>query len=220
MKRFGKILRYVLFALLCLVLGIILVRVIISSDESMLKTITPTDEAKAAFAALPEGEAFAVTHGVPYQVSQKIHDKVGYEIPWREGEEDREERDGYFTAYGFVYIPSAKQLQVVVRYNNAILRNPGTAQGDDFRFTLWCEETDTEIAASSVETAAKWMYQYRRLVFDGVELNDHETLWLLLRTDGAAEPLNKLLCHYPEQYNYDMKTYKLSGAERRALQGE
>lgn len=220
MKRFGTIVRYVLFALLCLALGIILIRVIISSDESVLDELTPTDAAKAAFAALPEGETFAVRHGVPYQVSEKVHDKVGYEIPWRAGEKSSDERDGYFTAYGFVYIPSAKELQIVVRYNNAVLTTPGTAEGDDFRFTLWCEETDTEILPSSVETGAKWMYQYRRLVFDGVELNDHETLWLLMRSDGADEPLNKLLCHYPEQYRYDMKTYKLSRAERRALGGE
>ena len=66
MKRFGKILRYVLFALLCLVLGIIIVRVIISSDESVLDDLTPTDTAKAASAALPDGEIFALRHSVPY----------------------------------------------------------------------------------------------------------------------------------------------------------
>ncbi len=86
-------------------------------------------------------------------------------------------RDGKFAASHVYYIPSEKQVQVTVRYNNSTLKMlmedyslSAEPNFEPFVFTLTdgMGNTYTEYKYISVK---KNMYNYRRLVFDGVDLN-------------------------------------------------
>jgi len=63
------------------------------------------------------------------------------------------------------------------------------------------------------------MYQYRRLVFDGVTVDKECDLWIDMRTSEGEETINKLVCHYSHQYT-SMDLYKLSRAEKKALSAD
>ena len=85
--------------------------------------------------------------------------------------------DGKFAASHVYYIPSEKQVQVTVRYNNSTIKKliqeyslSGEPDFEPFVFTLTdgLGNTYTEYKYIS---GKKNMYNYRRLVFDGIDLN-------------------------------------------------
>lgn len=211
MKKFWKIVGRILLTLIFLIIVFLVFRVVIASDESVLDDIIATDNLKEAYEGA-DPKTFALTHNVPYQISEK---------------------DGYFSAYSFVYIPSAHQLQIVIRFNNTVYEQIERREterfeedplydmleieeGEEFLFVLRNEKTGEEILPSLVESDEKWMYQYRRLVFDDVTVNKECDLWLDMRTQDGEETINKLVCHYGHQYS-SMDLYKLSRAEKKAL---
>lgn len=211
MKKFWKILGRLFLTLIFLIIAFLVVRVVIASDESVLDDIIATDNLKEAYEGA-DPKIFALTHNVPYQISEK---------------------DGYFSAYGLVYIPTANQLQIVIRYNNTVYKQIAkreaekveddplydpiiVSEGEEFLFVLRNDKTGEEILPTVVESAEKWMYQYRRLVFDGVTLDKECDLWIDMRPLEGEETINKLVCHYSHQYT-SMDLYKLSRAEKKAL---
>ena len=214
MKKFWKIIGRLFLTLLFLIIAFLVIRVVIASDESVMDDIIATDNLKEAYKN-GESEIFALTHNVPYQISEK---------------------DGYFSAYSFVYIPSANQLQIVVRYNNTVYRQLAdreaekvekdplydaitVSEGEEFLFVLRNEKTGEEILPTVVESAEKWMYQYRRLVFDGVTVDKECDLWIDMRPADGEETINMLVCHYSHQYT-SMDIYKLNRAEKKALSAD
>ena len=106
---------------------------------------------------------------------------------------------GYFTAADTVFIEEADQVQVLLRYNNStikhLMKDYGLTERPDrtgnlYDVTLYVvydktPEDDTDngkmgdtnvtterIRATSVSSAESIMYNYRRLTFDGVDMNN------------------------------------------------
>lgn len=193
-----KIIKYTLLALLFLAIAIIVFRVIIASDESPLSDMIVTENAAASYKALDDSVKpyFIKTHDVPYQIS---------------------EVDGYFSAYSFIWIPSARQVQVVVRYNKAVKSKLGMAEEEPFVFLLAVDGTDQLITPTCSEKTDKWMYHYERLVYDNIDVTDENDLWIEMRTETSETWINRLVCHYALQKS-KTKFYDLSKAEIRSLE--
>ena len=138
---------------------------------------------------------------------------------------------GYFAIPEYVYIPEAKQVQLIFRYNNSTLAHvtedykteePLSREDDPFDLTLVLKagETETRIHAAKVEKSlSKRLYTFYRLTFDGVEIGDGTT--------GLFADI-----YYKDDIRYDESAYgtlclydpadawltkKLSGAQKRAL---
>ena len=85
--------------------------------------------------------------------------------------------DGKFAASHVYYIPSEKQLQVTVRYNNSTIKTlmkdyslSAEPEFEPFVFTLTDGMGNTYTEYKYI-SGKKNMYNYRRLVFDGVDLD-------------------------------------------------
>ena len=153
--------------------------------------------------------------------------------------DDPDYKDNYFFAEHLIYIPEAKQLQVCLRYNNSALDKIAEkykleeipeASPDLFSFSLStiCEEIDEngnkeEITrrydCSYVYAEEKFMYNYMKLIFDGVEFDQFEedTGWFRVDTyfvghdiPNEDEPMAKNLVW---QARLPSKEYKLSKSE-------
>ena len=196
MKRFWKITGRVLCVLVLLAIAAIVFRLFLMSDESALKQLSVNSALREAYASHGEEDgAFALKHDVPYQIS---------------------EEDGYFAAYAFTYIPSARQLQLVIRLSDYVPKKLGVAGDTEFLFVLRNGTTGEEWVPTGTESAERWMYRYRRLVFDGITVNGEDDLWIDMRLSEDGETINKLVCHFAAQYG-NMKIYRLSASEKTAL---
>ena len=123
--------------------------------------------------------------------------------------------DGYFSAYGFYYIPSAGQVQVGVRWNDSVYGYTDMPEGTEFAFELLNETTGISYPASTVDAEEKTIYNYRKLIVDGAEIgeNDQVTVVMKLR-DGFT---STQVVRFAEQ---ELEEYKLSGKEKKLLTGE
>ena len=85
--------------------------------------------------------------------------------------------DGKFAASHIYYIPSENQVQVTVRYNNSTIKMlledyslSDEPEFEPFVFTLTDGMGNTYTEYKYI-SGTKNMYNYRRLVFDGIDLN-------------------------------------------------
>ncbi len=202
LKTFWKVVKYVLLGIMILAIGIILFRVFVSfSDESVLRELDINEQLKTVYRSLPEEKkpCFAKTHDVPYQIS---------------------EPDGYFTAYAFVWIPEARQIQVVVRFNEKSVRKKlEMSDGESLSFRLANGTSGRTVEATYTLTGEKWMYTYIRLVFDDVDVNDEDDLWIEMMRESEDAPVNRLVCHYALQKS-SVRFYSLSRSEMAKLKEE
>lgn len=148
----------------------------------------------------------------------------------------REEHNyGYFSVVDYAIIPEASQVQVIFRYNHSTIEK----LAEDFEFS-GLPGRDTELfelslvkttappenseggadkaaqneqrcLASKVVSSTTLLYNYRRVVFEGVSIGDAAELSLEIHYLGRVD--------YVELYNRrDENTeVKLSGADKRAL---
>lgn len=209
----SKILKYTVRAIAFIICGLFIWRVIFSQDKSTLSDLVATPSLISSFA--DDGDVLLYTHDVPEEISE----------------------NGYFSAYAFVYSPTTRELEVTVRYNTSTV----DALGDvEFRlFTVDTssgtpaedgEETDERLyqgypaSGDSFPTyeadSKKLFYNYKRLVFENVEIGEHTNVIISIVKAGTAESDQNyeaaIAVHFAEQ---PMKTYKLSKAERNALSG-
>lgn len=213
----GKILKYIFFAfLVCFVIALSIRLYTSSYYPSDMKKIYFNDTLTEHYFSTDNFEAYTQELGYHY--------------------DDPDYEDNYFFADHLIYIPEAKQLQVTLRYNDSALPKLATKYGleqipeaspDLFLFTLstLCEEIDENGEKKTVTrrydcsylyTDEKFMYNYIKLVFDGVEF-DEETAWLRVDTYFAGhetpdedEPLAKNLVW---QQIRPSKKYKLAKSE-------
>jgi hypothetical protein len=156
---------------------------------------------------------------------------------------------GYFTAADTVFVEEADQVQVLLRYNNSTLRHLMKYYGltekpdrtaDLYDVTLYvvydktpADQTDNgktgdanitveRIPATSVLRAESIMYNYRRLTFDGVDMNDPAKPVLAVYVDiyyvgdvDYEKDAYGTLCIY--DYKAERKPYELSKKEIASL---
>jgi len=95
---------------------------------------------------------------------------------------DNKERAHFFFNY-FVYIPDAKQVQLTLRYNNSTLEDIKNdmkldaipaADTDELRFYL--RDASGEVYPCTSQKHSEFLiYNYKRLVFDGIDLALNDT---------------------------------------------
>lgn len=189
MEKFVKTFATVIILVIC---ATFIIRCFMVSDKSTFSDLSVTDNMTSAYTA-NGADSFVKTVDVVREIAD----------------------DGYFSAYGFYYIPSAGQVQVGVRWNDSVYGYTDMPEGTEFEFELLNETTGISYPAQTVDAEEKTIYNYRKLIIDGAEIgeNDQVTVVMKLR-DGFT---STQVIRYAEQV---MEDYKLSGKEKKLLSGE
>ena len=124
--------------------------------------------------------------------------------------------DAYFSFTDVCYSPTADQIQLTLRYNVSTLEHvkddlelDALKEGEPFIFRLVDGEGDERkvygeyvYTASKKDFLGKPRYEYRRLLFSGVDMSEVQTLTLQIyyadMPDGS-EPLDELMI-YDKEY--------------------
>lgn len=199
MKTVAKIIRYVLIAAVFAVIAFLLVRIWVFNHYWKLGQVTPTE---AAICEYEKGEDANV-------LTNPVHDKLS---------STNGTGDGYFAGNALVYFPEEKELQVTIRMNDSTFEKLGTEEMPDFFLKIYENFSyDDEDPVVRTRECAKyeddhfWMYSYRRLVFEDVEIGeDNDVLVCIAGEDGDSE----LVVHFREQ---ELEQYNFSRKDKKAL---
>ncbi|MBP3918890.1 MAG: hypothetical protein J6I50_06935 [Clostridia bacterium] len=170
MSKAGKVvkitLKTVLLGLSLFVYAFFMFRLCTSNDPKTMTKIVWNDINRAAYLAEPD--AFEALDQEPQSYITA---------------------DGHFWISNVVYLPQAKQLQLTIKYNDSTKKaltqeleqqraktgadtsEPIVLPDEPFVFTL-SDNNGTRYTASSITPYKKQNYNYRRLVFDGVDFTD------------------------------------------------
>ena len=229
----GRILKYLGIVLVFSVTGFILWRMFSSGDPASMKPIMVNKNTVAAYDASENGSLYMF-----YQGQNDI----------TRGEKNA----GYFSVSQVAFIPEAHQLQFVVRYNNSTLRSVANDLGlsevpdrdaDIFDVTVAIstdltpdDPTDNDLSAkenpngvketryhpSEMKKDKKNVYNYRKFIFDGIDIDEKLTLavYLDIRYAGGREvnydeKAMGTLCLY--DYASKNRTRAFSSADRDAI---
>ena len=175
-KIIKKILKFIFLALLVLVLGLLTLRMCSSTVPASMKKLIWNDRLTAAYQSDPEG------FSVEQQISRELVTA-----------------DGSFFACNIIYIESAQQLQLRIRYTDYMMKELEAEIGADtlkeepfeFRLLAYVKEQDTDTGSTAVQnkktetqeftdytytTERKSMYNYRRLVYDDIDLELYDNI--------------------------------------------
>lgn len=201
----GKTLKIILIVGIFLVIGLFIGRIALTYYyPAEMKRVLPNEKLAAAWnAAGEEARAFTQEPVAPYDDRKK----------------------GHFFFSELLCVPCAEQVQVTVRYNQSTLEDlrltrslPIAPEGDspELRFYLREGKVDGEgkavtgriLPVSDFLYAEKFMYHYRRLVFDGVSPDFGSYLYLDAYYGDAdpaeAEPYGSMLIYVPEKETEDV----------------
>ena len=224
MRVFGRVVKWSISLLLCLVCGIILWRVFSSGDPKQIKYLMGNDALYEAY------EKSGNNLVLQYQMQDTIT-----LAPYNRG---------YFSVTQYVFIPEAKQVQLVFRYNNSTLKHlaadyelgaiPDKSE-DLFDVTL---VTTTDLTPDNREDNADTaqlmmeryyptdfertetsLYTYYRFVFDNVEIKPDmlyvfADIYYMGDLNYEERPYGTL-CLYDDASEW--VSYKLSRVERKML---
>lgn len=185
-----KVLFYVFIALLLVFVVWLIVNFTIMDSQSVLHDITPTDGAVSAYQSGGE----ILTHDPDQTMSA----------------------EGFMHVYSMIYIPSAKEFQITVKYNKSVYDKLGATAEAGFEFKLYNTETGEENVDYSEKRDTEERYSYYRLVFDGVEFSDAADLELVMFPKGDDSRYSALKVHKAGQV---FEQYKLSEEEIASLGG-
>jgi len=184
----GKWIKRFIYAVVLILCAVIVLRCCMSADRSTMTELYVTPSLAEAFES-----------GTPEILKL--------------AEDAREiSADGYFSAYGFRYIPQCRQLQATVRFNVSMYGYTGLPEGTVPDFYLCCEDDPAALRpADYTEEMTRAFYVYQKLVWENVDIGDADWQIYMDLQDGtySVSPLR-----YAEQ---EYRNYSLSGAEKRAL---
>ncbi len=139
--------------------------------------------------------------------------------------------DGYFSVRAVRWIPSLRQFQMTVRYNDSTLENlvkdkvlSDVPKGEVFGFAL--EDSEGVIYPDyQYKTQEKGRYNYYRLVFDGVNIKGVDdikiNIYLLEDMKNALpeHPINTLPLYYSQlpRKEFNIKKELKDGADPNVL---
>ena len=188
--KIGKIFKIFFAACVILVIGFVGVRYYMIRDNSVLTELYPTDAAKAEFR---RGEDGFLTHDFSDEIS----------------------KDGYFSAFGFVYLSGEHEIQLTGKYNDSLLSTYFKDDSEeDFTWELRDENGKTLSYGEIVSREEKYQYNFFRIVFDGVEIGKDSELYLALVNKVENYPADgaKVFCvHTPNQ---ELERYELTENEK------
>lgn len=186
MEKFVKRFATVIILMLC---AMFVVRCLMVSDKSEFSKPAATELLKQAYA---DGESVTYTAKQYKEISD----------------------DGYYSAYGFYYTPESGEVQVAVRWNDSVYEYTGMEEGHEFSFYLLNETTGAKYPAAAVEAKDKNIYNFRRLVAEGVSLEENEALSVVMELRDEHESVHPV--KYAEQ---PFKEYKLPSSVRKEIEG-
>ena len=224
MRVFLRVVKWSVSLLLCIICGILLWRVFSTGDPDEVKYLTGNDALYEAYQK----------HGNELVLQYQMQDTITL----------AEYNRGYFSVTQYVFIPEAKQVQLVFRYNNSTIKNVARDYGLEtipdkseelFDLTL---VTTTDLTPdnrednqnndalameryypSSATRTETSLYTYYRFVFDNIEVTpDMLFVFADIYYEGDLDyekrPLGTL-CLYDDESPW--VAYKLSRVERKML---
>ena len=193
MKNAGKIVKYILSFTVFFLCGLFIFRCCIAADQSVLKSLTVTDKLREAYADDPTIDI--LTHEMPFELSE----------------------DGYLSGYSLAMIPAIAETQITLRYNDSIFSYNELPEDAVFTYRLTDSVTGEEVVGEVLASQDKWMYNYRRVVFDGLSWTEENNLTVSLYSDG--EKITEFMIHHKDM-NIINEQHKLSRSEKEALTGQ
>lgn len=120
--------------------------------------------------------------------------------------------NGYFSISNYVYIPEINEVQFTVRYNNSTvdtLENFYTDVsdiGETFVFTL-TDNNGNVYDSYKYLSKSNLIYNFRRLVFEGVDLSNAGTLYLNVYYINDVSKSSKIYTSF-QLYNEDANSFE------------
>lgn len=191
----GKIIIKIFTVLFLIFIAAIIFRIFMMTNSRTLSDIYPTAAAAAAYKE--KGSGAFLTHKCAGEISS----------------------DGYYGAYGLVYCPDTEELQLTARFNDSL--HEKYLDNTDPKYYKWelrDSDGDTVAEGTVLDTAEKYQYNYMRIAFDGVKIEDDTALSLFLiceEREYPEEDTEGMKIHSPTQ---TFKNYKLSKDEIDALE--
>lgn len=227
MRVFWRVVKWSISLLLCIICGILLWRVFSSGDPKEVKYLMGND---ALYEAYDE-------HGKNLVLQYQMQDTITL----------AEYNRGYFSITQYVFIPDARQVQLVFRYNNSTIEHlardyelkviPDKSE-DLFDVTLVttkdltpsnrADNADTTTLAmeryypTTFERTETSLYTYYRFVFDNVEVTPDmlyvfADIYYMGDLNYEERPYGTL-CLYDDASEW--VPYKLSRTERKMLKSK
>ena len=181
-----KVIFYVFIALFLAFVVWLVVNFAIMDAQSTLSDVTPTEGAAAAY---KNGDDI-LTHDPDQTMSV----------------------EGYMHVYSMIYIPSAKELQITVKYNKSVYEKLGTTAEDGFAFKLFNTETEEETTDYTAKRDTEDRYSYYRLAFSGVEFSDAADLELVMFPPQNESSFSAMKIHRAGQkfVQYDLSKEEIA----------
>ena len=162
-----------------------------------------------------------------------LYERAGDEIDIRTGTtyDGYMTEDGWFGIFSVLYTPQANQFQITLRYNKSTvtkLNEERVKAGlselkegeENFVCVLYSEKGGDIFTEYSYKGEDKSRHVYRRMVFENVEMNEDERIWLYVyakdTVDFESEPQGKLLVYENE---YGSEKYTLTDKEPKLTEG-
>lgn len=179
-SKVGKILRWIGIALILLVYGLLMFRIFIKGDPKSAGKFIWTSDTVAAYqqntssftAKTQEIQSFSFATGEKDEQGNDKYESRTY---------NNITSGGSFQISNLIYVPETGELQITVRFNRASVEKvqelynlPEKPDGEIYFFAL--SDGDKYYTDYSYVATKRFTYQYRRLVFSGVDLTDTETL--------------------------------------------
>ena len=225
MRVFGRVVKWSISLLLCIICAIILWRVFSSGDPKEVKYLMGND---ALYEAYDEhGKNLILQYQMQNTITTAKYNR------------------GYFSITQYVFIPEARQVQLVFRYNNSTIKHLAQDYGlgeipdkseDLFDVTIVTTTDKTpQNSEDNADTAQLTMeryhpttfertetslYTYYRFIFDNIEITP-DMLYVFADIyyegdlDYEKHPYGTL-CLYDDESPW--VTYKLSRTERKMLE--
>ncbi|MBE6608098.1 MAG: hypothetical protein E7633_06055 [Ruminococcaceae bacterium] len=169
---FGKLLKYIVIALIVLVYVLMFFRIGISNDTKLAKSFIWTEASVSAYndkgitVLSQELETYPLTDEDGNVLEMVTFDELS--------------SDGYFKVSNFMYVKETKEVIITLRYNDTCEElysekyNVDTSSGELFVFTL--TGGANRYTEYTYVTDSRFTYHYRRLIFTGVELSELGTM--------------------------------------------
>ncbi len=181
--KLGKSIKWIAILLIIAVYLLLIFRIYIKSDTKTAKQFVWTADTVAAYEL--DASAFAAfTQSSSYtKYDPDTEETFRYSYDTYSGSDDKHTHDGQFHTSQFIYVPASSEFQITLRYNREavteLLATYGLTEapaGELFLFAL----TDgiQYYTDYTFLTDSRFTYEYRRLVFSGINLESVHQMWL------------------------------------------
>lgn len=169
MKLFGKLFKYTILSVSFLIFAFFIFRLAFSGTPKELRRIVWTPQAIEAYRSSPE-------------TFEAIEQEQETYIT----------NDGKFWILDVVYLPEAKQLQMVIKYNDSTLKYLKEALGTEtlpeepFVYSL-LDNNGARYETHTQETGRRLNYNYRLLAFENIDLTDISVMYVDIYYTDAVD---------------------------------